>query len=111
MNLNSIGKNIRECRIAKGLRQEDLAEKTDLSSVYVGMLERGEKTASLETLVKIANALEVSSDILLKEVLVTGYRVKDSLLSEKLENLYEEDRNKIYDVIDTMIAHSKKKFK
>ena len=88
------------------MRQEDLAEKTDLSSVYVGMLERGEKTASLETLVKIANALEVSSDILLKEVLVTGYRVKDSLLSEKLENLYEEDRNKIYDVIDTMLKHS-----
>ena len=111
MNLNSIGKNIRDCRISRGMRQEDLAEKTDLSSVYIGMLERGEKTASLETLVKIANALEVSSDILLKEVLVTGYRVKDSLLSEKLENLYEEDRNKIYDVIDTMIAHSKKKLK
>ena len=74
MNISSIGKNIRECRITKGMKQEELAEKTDLSSVYIGMLERGEKTASLETLVKIANALEVSSDILLKEVLVTGYR-------------------------------------
>ena len=111
MNISSIGKNIRECRITKGMKQEELAEKTDLSSVYIGMLERGEKTASLETLVKIANALEVSSDILLKEVLVTGYKVKDSLLSEKLDSLCEEDRNKIYAVIDTMVSFSKKKLK
>ncbi len=111
MKLNSIGKYIKNARVAKGMRQEDLAEIINLSPVYVGMLERGEKTASLETLVKIANALDVSADLLLCEVLNNGYKVKNSVLNEKLDSLCDEDRNKIYDVIDTMVSHSKKKIR
>ncbi|MBQ9945095.1 MAG: helix-turn-helix transcriptional regulator [Clostridia bacterium] len=111
MDMYSIGKNIRKYRSTKGMRQEDLAEKTELTAVYIGMLERGEKIPSLETFIKIANALEISSDMLLCEVLDTGYKVRNSIVSEKLDALYEDDRNKIYDVIDTMIKHSKKKVK
>lgn len=109
MNYNSIGKNIRKYRTAKGLRQEDLAEQTDLSINYIGMIERGEKTPSLETFINIVNAIGVSSDVILSDVLKNGYVIKNSLLGDKLENLYTEDRNKIYDVIDTMIKHSRKK--
>ena len=50
----------------------------------------------------------ISADILLNEVINTDYRVKNSILAEKIEELYSEDRNKIYDVIDAMTAHSKK---
>ncbi len=108
MNLYSIGKNIRKYRTSKGMRQEDLAERTGLTAVYIGMLERGEKLPSLETFINIANALEISSDVLLCEVLNVGYRIRSSVISEKLDALQEEDRNKIYDVIDTMVSHSKK---
>ena len=108
MNLYSIGKNIRKYRTSKGMRQEDLAEKTGLTAVYIGMLERGEKLPSLETFINIANALEISSDVLLCEVLSVGYKIRSSVISEKLDALQEEDRNKIYDVIDTMVSHSKK---
>ena len=41
MKLDTIGKNIRKFRLAKKLRQEDLAEKTDLTTNYIGMVERG----------------------------------------------------------------------
>lgn len=109
MNLDSIGKNIRKFRISKGLRQEDIAERASLSTNYVGMIERGEKTPSLETFINIVNAIGVSSDMVLSDVLINGYIIKDSLLSEKLAKLSIEDRNKIYDVIDTMVKHSKKK--
>ena len=54
----------------------------------------------------LANALEVSADMLLVDVLYTNYAVKDSLLADKLDKLSADDRNKIYDVIDTMIKHS-----
>lgn len=40
MNLDPIGKNIRKYRLAKKLRQEDLAEMTNLSINYVGAIER-----------------------------------------------------------------------
>jgi len=61
---------------------------------------------SLETLLVIINALGVSADMILADVIETGYLVKDSLLAEKLDKLSAEDRAKIYDVIDTMLKHS-----
>ena len=88
-------------------RQEDLAEKTDLTTNYIGMVERGEKIPSLETFIKIVNALGVSSDMVLTDVLETGYTVKNSMLNEKLEKLAPEDRNRIYEVIDTLVKQSK----
>ena len=107
MKLNTIGKNIRKFREIKKLRQEDLAEKTDLTTNYIGMIERGEKIPSLETFINILNSLGVSADMVLSDVLDNGYKVKDSLLNEKLEKLVPEDRNRIYEVIDTMMKHSK----
>ena len=107
MKLDTIGKNIRKFREIKKLRQEDLAEKTDLTTNYIGMIERGEKIPSLETFINILNFLGVSADMVLSDVLDNGYKVKDSLLNEKLEKLVPEDRNRIYEVIDTMMKHSK----
>ena len=107
MKLDTIGKNIRKFREIKKLRQEDLAEKTDLTTNYIGMIERGEKIPSLETFINILNSLGVSADMVLSDVLDNGYTVKDSLLKEKLEKLVPEDRNRIYEVIDTMMKHSK----
>lgn len=107
MKLDTIGKNIRKFREIKKLRQEDLAEKTDLTTNYIGMIERGEKIPSLETFINILNSLGVSADMVLSDVLDNGYKVKDSLLNEKLEKLVPEDRNRIYEEIDTMMKHSK----
>ena len=107
LKLDTIGKNIRKFRLARKLRQEDLAEKTDLTTNYIGMVERGEKIPSLETFIKILNALGVSSDMVLTDVLETGYTVKNSMLNEKLEKLAPEDRNRIYEVIDTLVKQSK----
>lgn len=90
----------------KKLRQEDLAERADLSVNYVGAIERGEKIPALETLLTIINVLEVSADMVLCDVLNTGYMVKNSMLTEKLEKLSPEERSRIYDVIDAMIRHS-----
>lgn len=107
MKLDTIGKNIRKYRLAKKLRQEDLAEKAGLSANYIGMVERGEKIPSLETFITILNALEVSADMVLADVVSTGDIVKNSILNEKLSKLSNDDREKIYEVIDTLIKHSK----
>ena len=107
MKLATIGNNIRKYRLMKKLRQEDLAEKAGLTANYIGMVERGEKIPSLETFIKILNMLGVSADMVLSDVLDKGYTVKNSMLNEKLEKLAPEDRNRIYEVIDTMIKQSK----
>ena len=107
VKLDTIGKHIREFRVAKKLRQEDLAEQAGLSVNYIGMLERGEKIPSLETFITLLNVLEVSADMVLSDVLAVGYTVKNSLLGEKISNLSSEDKTKIYEVIDTLIKQSK----
>ena len=107
LNYESIGKNIRAYRMRKKMRQEDLAELTDLSVTYIGMVERGEKLPALETFINILNALEVSSDVILADVLKVGYEVKSSIITEEIAKLSAEEREKVYDVIATLIKHSK----
>ena len=106
MNYDSIGKNMRKYRVMRKLRQEDLAEKTDLSVNYIGDLERGEKMPALDTFINIANALEVSADMLLCDVVKASYEVKDSMLHERICKLSDKDRARIYDVVDALIKHS-----
>ena len=108
MEPETIGRNIKKYRIEKKLRQEDLAEKTDLSANYIGMVERGEKIPSLDTFISILNALEISADMVLADVLKQGYVVKNSLFSEDMKKLSQEDRERIYLVIETLIKYSQK---
>ena len=108
MTTDSIDRNIRKYRMEKKMRQEDLAEKTGLSANYIGMLERGEKLPALDTFISILNALGITADAVLCDVLENGYTVKNSLLNDKLQSLPEAERNKIYEVIDTLIKHSGK---
>ena len=108
-NAASIGKRIRKVRESKGWRQEDFAEKIGLSVTYTGMIERGEKTPKLETFITIANVLGVSADQLLADVLETGYSVKSSVLSEKIEKLPPVERERIYSVVNAMIDYDKTK--
>ncbi len=108
MKWETIGYNIRKYRLEKKMRQEDLAEKAGVTANYIGILERGEKIPSLETFVTILNVLEISADMVLCDVVNEGYNVKNSLLNEKISKLSEEDRFRIYDVVDTLIKHSKR---
>ena len=48
-----LGQRIREQRRKKGWTMDKLAEKADLSVNYVGDLERGVKTPSLDTFIRI----------------------------------------------------------
>lgn len=107
MGLESIGKHISEFRHLRKLRQEDLAEITGLSTNYIGAVERGEKIPSLETFIDILNALSISADMVLFDVLREGYQVKASTLSDQLKTLSAKDQKRIFDVIDVLIKHSR----
>jgi transcriptional regulator with XRE-family HTH domain len=55
----TICNRIKKYRHEMGLTQEDLAEKVGVSRVYIGYVEQGRNTPSLEILEKIAKALKV----------------------------------------------------
>ena len=65
MNYELLGKHVREQRKLKKYTLEQLAEMLDVSTTFIGQIERAKGIPSLETLVKIANVLETSVDSLL----------------------------------------------
>ena len=63
-----LGRRIRNYRVAKGFSQEKLAELSGCHHTYIGQIERGEKNATIESIEKIASALNVSLSTLFEKL-------------------------------------------
>lgn len=62
------GANLLRARKRSGLSQEALAMRASLHRTHIGLLERGERLARIDTAVKLAAALDVAVDDLLKGI-------------------------------------------
>lgn len=67
MDYKRLGKRIREERRRLNLTQAQLAEDIDISDTYMGAIERGERSLTLDTLVRLVNRLGVSVDYILAD--------------------------------------------
>lgn len=67
MDYKKLGKRIREERQRLSLTQAQLAESIDISDTYMGAIERGERSLTLDTLVRLVNRLGVTVDYLLSD--------------------------------------------
>ncbi|OUP17606.1 hypothetical protein B5F29_13495 [Lachnoclostridium sp. An196] len=63
-----IGQRIRFYRKKKHLTQEQLAELCNFHPTYIGQLERGEKNATLESIYKVAQSLNISLSQLFENI-------------------------------------------
>ena len=63
-----VGQRIRNYRTTSGLSQEKLAELSGCHPTYIGQLERGEKNATIESIEKIASALNISMSKLFEQL-------------------------------------------
>lgn len=64
--MKEIGERVRQARLARGLSQADLADMVGTSTPYISNIETGKHTMKISVLVKISEALEVSTDWLLR---------------------------------------------
>ncbi|MDE6999758.1 MAG: helix-turn-helix transcriptional regulator [Lachnospiraceae bacterium] len=67
MDYKKLGERIREERRRLNLTQAQLAEAVDISNTYMGAIERGERSLTLDTLVRLVNRLGVTVDYLLSD--------------------------------------------
>ena len=67
INYVQVGQKIKSLRMEAGLTQEQMAEMCEISTSFLGHIERGSRKLSLETAVKIADCLHVSMDALIME--------------------------------------------
>lgn len=103
MDLKAVGQRIKSAREAKNLTQEELAALVNLSPTHVSVIERGLKVTKLDTFVAIANALDVSADTLLIDVVAHSVTGVTNELTEKIEKLPIKEQKKIIKVIHTLL--------
>lgn len=67
IKLVQLGQRIRDIRVQKEMTQSEVAERCDVASNYIAMLERGERNPTYLTLLKIAQGCGVSVCELVRE--------------------------------------------
>ena len=99
VNFKLIGKRIQEVRKQQSMTQAELAALTDMSDSYISCIETAKKQASLESLIRISNALGITVDELLSGNQLhnpTDYQTDIDLLMEDCSLL---ERRFIYELI------------
>ena len=104
MDYELLGKRIRDERLLLRLTIEQLAERVDKSTNYIGQIERNNGKPSLETIVDIANALGTTVDELLKDSLQKEHC--DSVIKEISTLLYSLDDNGKHFILDMVKRYS-----
>lgn len=105
LDFELLGKRIRDERLLLRLTIEQLAEKVDKSSNFVGQIERGDRKLSIETLVDISNALGTTIDSLMQDNIKAS---EDGIIREIETLLYSTDdtgKRFILDVIKQYKHH------
>ena len=100
------GNNLKKYRVLSGKSQEALAHEADLSAVYLGIIERGERCPTIDTLLRISAVLKIPPSRLLEfnaepdnaDVFsIINYALKDIPMDDKIRlALVFEQLVKIY---------------
>jgi transcriptional regulator with XRE-family HTH domain len=103
MDLKAVGQRIKMAREAKNLTQEELAAMVNLSSTHISVIERGVKVTKLDAFVAIANALEVSADTLLIDVVAHSVDGVSNELSDMISKLPLDEQKRILNAVRALV--------
>ncbi len=103
MDKAAMGARFKEARIKKGLTQEALAELTDSGTTYISDIERGAKFPSMALFIRMVNALDVSSDFILRGEINAGKNYIYDELTQKLDGLTPQQRENVSVMIDAYL--------
>lgn len=104
--LNQMGIRLTARRKQLRLTQEELAERADLTTQTISTAETGKKALRPENIIKICEALGISTDfLLLGKVGTNDY----DILSQKVAQLTPSQYRRLEDIIDTYIAALKER--
>jgi transcriptional regulator with XRE-family HTH domain len=103
-----LGQRLRALRKQRSLSQERLGERSGLSGKFIGEVERGEKSISIDSLYRVSVALEIP----LREL--TDVRERNAVPNEEAEKIFAlvsgrrrvEDLRKAYEVLRAMFGRA-----
>ena len=98
--ISGMGKRIYELRKQLRLSQEELAERAGTTKQTISLAEKGKQELRAGNVSKVADALGVSADYLLKGTRIDSEHM---LLDKRIRNLDEDHYNFLADVINKYI--------
>ena len=105
-----IGARIRETRLKQNMSQADLAEKAHISLPHISNIELGKNIMNLATFIQIVEALQVSSDLLLRPNIPEVTNLYANELSDLLVDCTAEEIDSILNIVKQLktTMHTKK---
>jgi transcriptional regulator with XRE-family HTH domain len=96
VSAEAFGKRLKEIRLAKHVPVEHIVNKVGCTRPYLFQLERGQKSPSMDTLIRLIQVLDVSADELLCDYIPThGSKVISDKLAERIASLPPEVRERL----------------
>lgn len=99
LDLKLIGSRIKAVRTSRGMSQADLAVKASVSLPLISNIERGKTSMQLETFVKVAEALQVSTDHLLRADVPEVKTIYQGEFAEILEGCSASEMEAILNIV------------
>ncbi|MBW7476678.1 helix-turn-helix domain-containing protein [Paenibacillus oenotherae] len=109
MDYRLLGARLRQERLKHDWTQEALAEKIEVSHAYIGQIERGERSLTLDTLVRLANQLGVTVDDLLQEAIEKSNEHYVNKIKRMVLNRPESEQQMALDMLTVMFSHLDKR--
>lgn len=110
MKKDTIGKRVYEARKMRKYSQGKLGDKADLSQQHISRIENDEVCPTVDTLLKIANALDVAVTTLTDEELLVTEEREIFEMVRKLELLSAEAKLRADGYIDCLYQEEMRKF-
>ena len=92
MDIIAFGNRVRAARERLGITQEDLAARVGMSPSHMSIVERGVKVPRMDTVVILANELDVSADYLLQDSINQS---RNNQLLTSIMELPERERDRL----------------
>ncbi len=99
------GEKVRKYRKRNDITQAQLAEALEISVNYLSLIERNKKIPGRNTLVKLANKMNVSTDSLLSLDTHTGVAMEVSELSKKISSLTPKNKEFVLELLDFLLIY------
>ena len=107
MKENTLGKRINQLRKKRGMTSEQLSEVSGVNAVHIRKIESGSSLPSLTLFIKICNALCVSADFLLGELLEHPVMPESAKqLENQFKHLTSAQIDMISEMVEVMIKHT-----
>lgn len=100
-----IGQRIKNERLKLNMSREKLAEILELSSVYIGQIERGERKMSLDTICKVADCFNISLDYLVNGYTKLPKKIDVAEIQTRINSCSKNEITLITDVLNAILSN------